>query len=183
MKLINFIIRKGDRIIVRKNDFENDIFNGDVGKVLSIVPGCVTVKIDEKLIDIPTEEVEEKLKLAYCLTVHKAQGLEYPTVILLMINQHGKNLLQRNLLYTAITRAKKKVIVIGHGSALERAINNTSVIKRNTMLGERLCSLQKKKDSSCTPPSEPEVYPGVTLDKEPSLSEIASYCPMDTIEK
>ena len=61
------------------------------------------------------------------ITVHKAQGLEYPYIILPMVNQAGKLILQRNLLYTAITRAKEKVIILGHGSAIERAINNSSV--------------------------------------------------------
>jgi exodeoxyribonuclease V alpha subunit len=178
MKLTHFVIRKGDRVLVRKNDYENSIFNGDVGKVIDVVPQSINIKIDDMLVNIPLEEIEEKIKLAYAMTCHKSQGLEYPTVILLMVNQHGKNLLQRNLLYTAITRAKKKVIVIGHGSAVERSINNTSVIKRNTKLGERLCSLQKKNPFSSKPLSEPVSCQDVTQEEEPSLSEIGKYFPM-----
>lgn len=182
MKLINFTIRRGDRVIVRKNDYENEIFNGDIGKVVSIVPSCVTIKIDERLVDIPTEEVEEKIRLAYSLTVHRIQGQECPTIILLMINQHGKNLLQRNLLYTAITRARQKVIVIGHGSAVERAINNTSVIKRNTKLGERLCLPSMKKVSLSTQLSEQVLYPDAIEKEEPFLSEVDKSYPTDIIE-
>ena len=183
MKLSNFIIRKGDRILVRKNDYENDIFNGDVGKVIDVVSGSINIKIDDMLVNIPVDEIEEKIKLAYAMTVHKSQGLEYPTVILLMINQHGKILLQRNLLYTAITRAKKKVIVIGHGSAVERSINNTSVIKRNTKLGERICLLRKKNHFSSKLPLEPVNCQDAILEEEPSLSEIDSFFPMGITEK
>jgi ATP-dependent exoDNAse (exonuclease V) alpha subunit len=183
IKLNTSIIRKGDRVIVKKNDYNNDIFNGDIGKVVSVAPSAISINIDDRLIEIPLEEIEEKIKLAYSLTVHRAQGQEYPMVILLIVNQHGKNLLQRNLLYTAITRAKKKVIVIGHGSAVEKAINNTSVIKRNTALGERLCSTQKKKLSSLTPPLEPAFSQGAPIDEDPSLSEIGNYFPMDIIER
>jgi exodeoxyribonuclease V alpha subunit len=183
MKLSNFVLRRGDRIIIKKNDYERDIYNGDIGKVISIVPSSVTIDIDGRLIDISIEEIEEKLKLAYSLTVHRIQGQECPTIIFLIVNQHGKNLLQRNLLYTAITRAKKKVIVIGHRSAVERAINNNSVIKRNTKLGERLCLLQKKKDSTLIQQSEPANYQAVVQDKDPLLSEIEKFYPMATIEK
>jgi exodeoxyribonuclease V alpha subunit len=183
MKLTNFIIRKGDRVLVRKNDYENEIFNGDVGKVIDVVPGSINIKIDDMLINIPLEEIEEKIKLAYSMTVHKMQGSEFPTIILLMVNQHGKNLLQRNLLYTAITRAKKKVIVIGHGSAVERSINNTSVIKRNTKLGERLCSLQKKNPSLSKPLLEPVSCQAAPPEEDPSLSEIDKYFPMAITEE
>jgi ATP-dependent exoDNAse (exonuclease V) alpha subunit len=184
IKLKTFTLRRGDRVLVKKNDYENNIYNGDVGKVISVIPSRVTLKIDETMvINIPIDEIEDKLKLAYSMTAHKTQGLEFPTVILLMINQHGKNLLQRNLLYTAITRAKTKVIVIGHGSAVERSINNTSVIKRNTKLGERLCSLQKKNLSSCTLPLEPVNCQAVPPEQEQFWSMIDKFSHMDIIEK
>jgi exodeoxyribonuclease V alpha subunit len=150
IKLPFFILREGDRIIVKKNDYENDIFNGDLGKVINICAGRVVIKIDDRIIELPAEDIQDRIKLAYSISVHKSQGAEYPIAILLFINQHGKNLLQRNLLYTALTRAKQKVIIIGHGSALERAIDNTSVMRRNTILGERVkeCWEQKKNCSS-----------------------------------
>ena len=138
IKCKDYLIRKGDRIKIKKNDYELMVFNGDIGKVVDIGGGYVTAMIDERFIPIPVDELDEKVKLAYALSVHSAQGQEYQYVIMPFINQFGKNMLQRNLLYTAITRAKKKVIVLGHGSALERAINNSSVYKRNTRLGERL---------------------------------------------
>jgi len=184
MNLGRSTIRKGDRIIVRQNDYENEIFNGDIGKVISIDSGKITIEIDERYIDIPIDEIENKIKLAYSITIHKSQGQEYSFVILPFINQFGKNMLQRNLLYTALTRAKEKVIVLGHGSAIERAINNISVTKRNTKLGERIIAcLQKKKN-----PSLPELLtgqvssPNVLTEKGPCLSEEEKFSLTDTIE-
>jgi ATP-dependent exoDNAse (exonuclease V) alpha subunit len=185
IKVGNFIIRVGDRVIVKKNDYENDIFNGDIGKVISIAGGKVLIKTDDKLVELSVDEVVEKIKLAYGITVHKSQGLEYKTIILLFINQFGRNMLQRNLLYTALTRAKKKVIVIGHGSAIERAIENTSVIRRNTLLGERIktCLNQKKNPSLSTLPLEPEIFPIVLQEQEPLLLEDENSSVTDIIEK
>jgi exodeoxyribonuclease V alpha subunit len=173
MKVGNFIVRVGDRIIVKKNDYENGIFNGDIGKVISMAGGKILIKIDDNLIELGSDEVLEKIKLAYSLTVHRVQGQEYDTVILLFINQFGKNMLQRNLLYTALTRAKRKVIVLGHGSAIEKSIENTSVTKRNTILGERIkeCLAQKRSPFLCGQPQELEPSPDVKESKEPSSLE------------
>lgn len=148
-----FILRRGDRIMVRKNDYGNDIYNGDIGKITHIGSGRVRFEIDGRIIDLSVEEIGEKIKLAYSISIHKSQGLEYPYIILPFINQFGRNMLQRNLIYTAITRAREKVIVLGHGSAIEKAIQNANVTKRNTKLGERIfrCFQQRKKDSSYKP--------------------------------
>lgn len=185
IKVGNFIIRVGDRVIVKKNDYENDIYNGDIGKVISLAAGRILIKIDDKLVELSVEEVMEKIKLAYSITCHKSQGLEYQTIILLFINQFGRNMLQRNLLYTALTRAKKKAIVIGHGSAIERAIENTSVIQRNTLLGERIkaCLDRKRNPSSCTSLWEPESFPVVPTEPEPLSREDENSLPTDIIER
>ena len=138
------IIRKGDRIIIKKNNYEMGVFNGDIGKVISLSPGHVILDIDDfsaggkRRIDMPIKLANEMLKLAYAVTVHKSQGLEYPLVILPFIKAHGNNMLQRNLLYTAITRAKKKVIILGQGSAIQQAIKNDKIQRRNTIFGERI---------------------------------------------
>ena len=87
---------------------------------------------------VPFEQAEEMLKLGYALTVHKAQGTEYDLVLLPIVKSHGKKILQRNLLYTAITRAKKKVILFGQGGAVVDAIENDKIQERNTLLGERV---------------------------------------------
>lgn len=136
-------LREGDRVIVRKNNYDFGIYNGDIGKVVQITPQHVVIELEEFegsgiKIDVPIEIVGELLKLAYVITVHRSQGLEYPYVILPFVKQHGRNMLQRNLLYTAITRAKTKVILLGHRDAIVTAIQNDTIKKRNTLFGKRL---------------------------------------------
>jgi exodeoxyribonuclease V alpha subunit len=143
LKLENSVIRVGDRVIIKKNNYVYEVFNGDVGKVIKITPYSIVVDVEDfydtsKRIELPIKLAEDMLKLAYCLTVHKVQGSEYSIVILPLIKAHGNLLLQRNLLYTAITRAKKKVVLIGQTSAIEQAINNNKIQKRNTILAERI---------------------------------------------
>lgn len=143
LKLDDCVIRKGDRILIKKNNYEYEVFNGDVGKIALITPYSVLIDIDDlygtsKRIDLPIKIAEDMIKLAYCLTVHKVQGSEYSIVIIPLIKAHGTLLLQRNLLYTAITRAKKKVVLIGQTAAIEQAINNDKIQKRNTLLAERI---------------------------------------------
>ena len=169
LKLREFTIRRGDRVIITKNDYTNEIFNGDIGKVVSISPGVVSVQIDDRVVNLSVEDIEHRMKLAYSISVHKSQGQEYDYVILLFINQFGKNMLQRNLLYTALTRAKEKVILIGHGSAVERAIDNTSVTRRNTILGERIrqCISQKKETFTSEQLSVSADSPNASTDREP----------------
>jgi exodeoxyribonuclease V alpha subunit len=178
----SFTIRRGDRVMVKKNDYENDIFNGDIGKVTSIGAGRVRFEVDDRVIDLGVDEIEEKLKLAYSISVHKSQGQEYPFIILPFINQFGKNMLQRNLLYTALTRAKEKVIVLGHGSAIERAINNSSVTKRNTKLAERIniCCQRKKNDSTQESPGDPKSSPNAQNPMELSSSKKEELSTMDS---
>lgn len=143
LKLEGSVVRVGDRIIIKKNNYEYEVYNGDVGKVIAISPSSIVIDIEDffgasKRIDLPLKIAEEMIKLAYCLTVHKVQGSEYSIVILPLIKAHGTMLLQRNLLYTAITRAKKKVVLIGQTSAIEQAISNDKIQKRNTLLAERI---------------------------------------------
>jgi exodeoxyribonuclease V alpha subunit len=137
------IIRKGDRVMVRKNNYELGIFNGDIGKVVFITQDRVVLDLentsaDTARVEIPMRVADEILKLAYAVTIHKIQGMEYPLVIMPFIKAHGTMLLQRNLLYTAITRAKKKVIILGQTSAIEAAILNNKIQKRNTRFAERI---------------------------------------------
>lgn len=184
MQCKEFILRKGDRVRVKKNDYENLIYNGDIGKIIDIGGGRIYVEIDSRLIMLSVEEIDEKLKLAYCLSVHGAQGQEYDYIILPFINQFGRMMLQRNLLYTAITRAKTKVIVIGHGSALEKAINNSSVYKRNTKLGERVCQClaQKKSPFSLEQPAVLQPSPNAPSEEGPSLSSMENWWQQGTTD-
>lgn len=136
------LIREGDRVMIIKNDYGRDVYNGDIGKIVSIdlVSKRVRVKIhgiNGKSVTFNTYEAMKMLRLAYACTVHKYQGLEVDTVIMPLVPQFGRQL-QRNLLYTAITRAKKKVVLVGSQSALTRAVQNTKEDERNTLLVERL---------------------------------------------
>lgn len=112
------------------------VFNGDVRTITAIESDGLTVDYDGRLVSYPIESVKE-LDLAYASTIHKAQGSEYDTVIIPLFAAH-KVLLTRNLLYTAITRAKRRVALVGQKKALFMAIAKSSVGKRNTILAERM---------------------------------------------
>lgn len=130
--------RVGDRLMVIQNDYKLGVYNGDMGKLVDIRSEFLKVRIHglgeggvDVNVDIPRTEVLQKLRLAYAITVHKCQGSEFDTIIIPMVREHGR-MLQRNLFYTAVTRAKKKVWVIGDSGAVQRAIDNDKVVARNT---------------------------------------------------
>jgi exodeoxyribonuclease V alpha subunit len=131
-------LRVGDKVIQTKNSYDKDVFNGDVGRVqgLDAKAGRVVVRFDGR--DVPYEgESLEDLQLAYALSVHKAQGSEYPAVVLSLQREHFP-MLQRNLLYTAITRGRRLVVIVGSKRALERAVENAEQRERNTRFAQRL---------------------------------------------
>lgn len=132
-------LRLGDRVMVVKNDYELNIYNGDMGKVAAISEDGVRVRIHgvadiDAVVDIPAEDVNDLLKLAYAITVHKSQGSEFGTILLPVVPSQGR-MLQRNLLYTALTRAKKKVWVVGDERSFHRAVENDKVHHRYTVFG------------------------------------------------
>ena len=112
------------------------VFNGEVGIVSNVQPGTLTVNFDGRYADYPLESLGE-LELAYATTIHKSQGSEYDTVIVPMLPAH-KILLSRNLFYTAVTRAKRRVILVGMKQAIYMAVSKCGTGKRNTLLGERV---------------------------------------------
>jgi exodeoxyribonuclease V alpha subunit len=130
--------RVGDRLMIVKNDYKKGIHNGDVGKLLSIRDGRLAVRIygvDEDLsVEFTEGEAETFLRLAYAVTVHKSQGNEFNTIIMPVVSEQ-RRMLQRNLLYTAVTRARRQVWLLGQKSALQQAIDNNKVTRRNTVLG------------------------------------------------
>lgn len=145
MRLGSETIREGDRIMVSKNNYRYEIFNGDVGKVVSLDQKEKIVQI--KIHGPPVMQVQMTfkdapafLRMAYAVTVHKSQGQEYD-VILMPWTSSFRHQLERNLIYTAITRARKKVILVGHPEALEKAVHNNRVDTRNTLFPERLQEL------------------------------------------
>src|SRR5699024_5209490 len=108
--------RLHDKIILTKNNYDKDYYNGDVGEVVNIGQSTVTVEINGREIELEGEELED-LQLAYAITTHKAQGSEYPIVVVLL-PMNPINMLQLRLFGTAISRAKEKVIVIAEDEAL-----------------------------------------------------------------
>jgi exodeoxyribonuclease V alpha subunit len=130
--------RVGDKVMQVRNNYELDIFNGDLGRVVSFDPEEreMTIRFDGRPIVIPPENLEDVVP-AYACTIHKSQGSEYPAVVVVLHHQHHV-MLQRNLLYTAITRGRRLVVIVGSKRALGRAVNNATVRKRHTLLAERL---------------------------------------------
>ncbi len=121
-----------------KNNYEKEVFNGDIGFVESVdmQNRTLTVSFDGRSISYEASELDE-LVHAYATTIHKAQGSEYPVVVMPVLMSHFC-MLQRNLLYTGITRAKKILVLVGIKKALAYGIRNVTVTRRNTMLKERL---------------------------------------------
>ncbi len=136
------ILRTGDKVMQIRNNYDKDVYNGDIGKVLSInrEDQEVTVDYDGRHVAYDFADLDE-IVLAYAVSVHKSQGSEYPVVVMPLLTQHYM-MLQRNLLYTAITRAKKLVVIIGTKKALSIAIKNNKPRMRYTKLRERLVSLK-----------------------------------------
>ena len=130
----------GDRVMQLENDHEREVYNGDVGRVTGMDPKARTVEvtIDGRTLSYAADELD-RLALAYAVTVHKAQGSEYPAVVLPLLRQHGR-MLRRNLLYTALTRAPRLVVLLTEPDALERAVRDTSDLRRRTLLRQRLTS-------------------------------------------
>ncbi len=132
------LLRTGDRVMQVRNNYDLDVFNGDVGKIDSIdVEGeRATVDFDGRQVDYDFSELDE-LHLAYACSIHKSQGSEYPCVIIPLHTQHF-TLLQRNLIYTALTRGRRLVLIVGSRRALEIAVETQTSSRRSTLLSDRL---------------------------------------------
>ena len=130
--------RKGDRVMQIRNNYDKEVFNGDLGYVESVnmEDRTLTVNFEDRRVEYDISELDE-LSLAYATTIHKAQGSEYPIVVMPVLMKHYV-MLQRNLIYTGITRAKKICVLIGSTKALAYAIRNLTVSDRNTKLKERM---------------------------------------------
>lgn len=128
----------GDKVMQVRNNYDKDLFNGDIGRIveLDIQRKAVTISIDDREIPLDVSEMDDIVP-AYAVSIHKSQGSEYPAVVVPIITQHFI-LLQRNLLYTAVTRGKKLVVLVGTQKALAIAVRNNETKKRFTYLNERL---------------------------------------------
>lgn len=128
----------GDKVIQNINNYDKDVFNGDIGRIVNIDldNNLVKVNFDDRVVEYDVNDLDE-LALAYATSIHKSQGSEYPVVVLPIATQHYM-LLARNLLYTAVTRGKKLVVIIGQKKALAIAVRNAATNQRITNLAVRL---------------------------------------------
>ena len=132
------IYRTGDRVMQVRNNYDKDVFNGDMGyiKDVDLIEQRVTVEIDGRRVGYDFPELDELIH-AYAISVHKSQGSEFPAVVIPLLTSHF-TLLQRNLLYTAVTRAKRLVVLVGQLRAIGMAVGNDQVAQRYSGLTERL---------------------------------------------
>lgn len=137
--------RLHDRVMQIKNNYDKEVFNGDTGSIqnVDLENRSISVLFDERTVEYDATELDE-LALAYATTIHKSQGSEYPIVVMPVLMTHYV-MLQRNMLYTGITRAKKLLVLIGSRKALRYAVHNVTVTGRNTRLKERLSAGREPK--------------------------------------
>jgi exodeoxyribonuclease V alpha subunit len=149
LKLGHREIRTRDKVMQLQNNYDKDIYNGDIGIVSEVDRENYRLIVDFYGRHVPFEKDEvSELTLAYAVSVHKSQGSEYMAVVMPLLTQHFI-MLQRNLFYTALTRAKRLSVIIGSYKALYIAIKNDKPIKRNSRLKEKLVEMgpQKKKNT------------------------------------
>ncbi|MEK7324808.1 MAG: ATP-binding domain-containing protein, partial [Chloroflexota bacterium] len=137
-KLASRIFRVGDKLMVTRNNYDKDTFNGDIGRLTAIdlEDQTLTLNLDGRQVEYDWLEADE-LVHAFAVSVHKSQGAEYPAVVIPLLTQHYL-MLQRNLLYTAVTRARKLCVLVGTRKAIAMAVRNATVAERFSGLEVRL---------------------------------------------
>ena len=168
-----YTFKEGDRVMQLRNNYDKDVYNGDLGYVRSVdmEERTLTVDFDGQMVEYEASELDE-LTLAYATTIHKSQGSEYPIVVMPVLMTHYV-MLQRNLIYTGITRAKKICVLVGQTKALAYAIHNMKVLKRNTRLKERLAPVAT--DSAATAPNSARQYALPTEEIQMTAEERVQY--------
>lgn len=133
-----YTFRQGDKVMQIRNNYDKNVFNGDIGYITAVdtTERTLSITFDNRVVEYDITELDE-IVLAYAVTIHKSQGSEFPVVVMPVTMKHFV-MLQRNLIYTGITRAKKICVLVGTTKALTYAIRNNTVSKRNTKLKERL---------------------------------------------
>jgi len=134
------IFKVRDKVMQIKNNYDKNVFNGDIGRITAIDPEDRTliINFDGNQVEYDYTELDEVV-LSYAVTVHKSQGSEYPIVVAPLTTQHYM-MLQKNLFYTCVTRAKKVFVLVGSKKAIGIAVRNSNISKRNTMLAERIAA-------------------------------------------
>jgi exodeoxyribonuclease V alpha subunit len=132
------VFRVGDRVMQVRNNYDKDVFNGDMGHIVAmdLVGQAMTVRIDDRHVAYGFSDLDELIH-AYAVSVHKSQGSEYLAVVVPVMTQHYM-MLQRNLLYTAVTRARELVVLVGTRRAIAIAVRNNKIMARHTALARRL---------------------------------------------
>ena len=136
--VVERITYQNDKVMQIRNNYDKDVYNGDIGTIISLdmEERNLIVNFEGHEVEYDVSELDE-LTLAYATTIHKSQGSEYPIVVMPVLMNHYI-MLQRNLIYTGITRAKKVLVLVGTRKALSYSIRNVVVQKRNTLLKYRL---------------------------------------------
>lgn len=137
MRYGDSIFRMGDKVMTIRNNYSVGYFNGDIGIICSVTDDSLIVQIDDTKVEM-TKDLLDDLVLAYATTIHKSQGSEYATAIV-VLPPEPRSMLQRNLLYTAITRAKKRCVIVTAPDCIGRAAKRCDANRRNTYLKERVC--------------------------------------------
>jgi exodeoxyribonuclease V alpha subunit len=134
------VFRIGDKVLQTRNNYDKQVFNGDLGRVVEIdaEEQRVVVNFDGARVEYEFSEADE-LVHAFAMSVHKSQGSEYRAVVIPLLTQHFM-MLQRNLLYTGVTRARELVVLVGTRQAINIAVRNNKVVQRNSRLANRLMS-------------------------------------------
>jgi exodeoxyribonuclease V alpha subunit len=132
--------RVGDKVMQTQNNYQREVFNGDIGRVagIELIDQILTVEYEGRLVEYEFSDVDE-LQLAYAISVHKSQGAEYPAVVIPVHTQHWV-MLQRNLLYTGVTRGRKLVVLVGSRKAVGIAVRKADTARRFSLLADRLRS-------------------------------------------
>ena len=132
------VFRLKDKVMQMRNNYEKEVFNGDIGRITSMDLESQQVTITFDGIPVPYNFLElDEVALAYAISVHKSQGSEYQAIVIPILSQHYV-LLQRNLIYTAVTRGKRLVVMVGSKEALAIGVRNDRIMRRYTYLAERL---------------------------------------------
>jgi exodeoxyribonuclease V alpha subunit len=136
------IFRPNDKVMQIQNNYDKEVFNGDIGQITKIEweDRELAISFDGREVVYDFEDLDE-IVLAYAISVHKSQGSEYPAVIIPVVTQHYI-LLQRNLIYTAVTRGKNLVVIVGSKKAMAIGIHNSKTSQRHTLLRHRLILLK-----------------------------------------
>jgi len=142
------VFREGDRVMQVRNDYDRLIFNGDMGKItrIDLEDSVATIDFDGRAVQAEFSQLDELLH-AYAVSIHKSQGSEFPVVVIPILTQHYM-MLQRNLLYTGVTRARKLVVLVGSRQAIAMAVHNDRIASRNTCLARRLREYVIPKDDA-----------------------------------